>query len=495
MFYTKIPLYNKNTIPTEYCYRFSDDDGKTWSSRYIIPYRKTRIDFENDTQGVSYAGWSVANPIRVNNELYHIFTKTGKTYNYSKSTAKVGEGFIYHCANIETEQDPSKLTWSMLPDGETGISHPVDQNGFTGVQEEHQLVSLGGSNMYSVFRTKDLFLPGSYSSDLGRTWTTPQFETYYNGRKIRHNRACAKLYKTEAGKYLLWFNNHSIEHTLGRDPIWISGGVLENGKIVWSQPEILLYTDPRSFADGLLGSGTTGLSYPDFVEDNGDFWVTETDKSVSRIHKIDSEMLEGLWNQRSNRNLTTKGLVLEKKDVASNGEVITLTDSTDLRYDGASIEFSTTISRLTADLTLYDSRDQTGKGVLVNTVLNTTYTESLSGKTYTIRNTFRITINDGVNTTIWYADNNSLVAGKKTHLVFILDGAANVLSVLVDGNLCDRSAVSGDDAGWIRIPEKMSDISTTQARLGSQNVTIHEFRLYNRYLRTSEAIANYNSMN
>ena len=494
VFYQRIPLYNRSTTPVKYCYRYSDDDGKTWSATNVLPYRKTAIDLENDYQGVSYGGWSVSNPIRVNNEFYHMFTKTGKTYYYAKSKGQVGEGFIYHCSNIETEQDPSKLTWTMLPDGDRGISHPVDQNGFTGIQEEHQLVSLGGSNMYSVFRVKDLFLPGSYSSDLGRTWTTPQFETYYNGRKIRHNRACAKLYKTDAGKYLLWFNNHSLEHILGRDPIWISGGTLENGKIVWSQPEVLLYTDPRTYSDGLLGSGISGLSYPDFVEDNGNFWVTETDKAVSRIHKLNNEMLEGLWNQRSNKNLTTKGMVLEKKSIASTGEQVMLPALPGLKFGGIALEFYLTINKLSANQVLYDSRDANGRGVLISTVLNTTITEASSKKTYTITNTIGITINDGANTITWYADNNTLVVGKKTHLVFNVDGAANVLSVLVDGNLCDRSAVASDNAGWIRIPETMNEISTSTATLGSQYILIDQFRLYDRYLLTSEAIANYNSI-
>ena len=50
-----------------------------------------------------------------------------------------------------------------------------------------------------------------------------------------------------------------------------------NGMIIeWSQPEILLYDD-----DPL-----TRMSYPDLVEDQDRYYITETQKDIARVHEI-----------------------------------------------------------------------------------------------------------------------------------------------------------------------------------------------------------------
>jgi len=236
------------------------------------------------------------------------------------------------------------------------------------------------------------------------------------------------------------------------------------------------------------------LSYPDFVEADGKFWVTETDKAVSRIHQIDKTLLEDLFNQRTKNTLETNGLAIDKRNISSAGETISLPILPSLKFGGITLEFSFTISSLLNNQMLFDSRDANGRGIVVKTILNGTITEAMSNKTYSIRNTIGITINDGNNNVTWYADNHSLIATTKTHLAFVIDGAANVLSVLVNGNLCDRSAVVGDDAGWIRFSNQLHDVSTSSAKIGSSNINIDQFRLYNRYLRTSEVISNFNSL-
>ena len=88
-----------------------------------------------------------------------------------------------------------------------------------------------------------------------------------------------------------------------RNPVWLCGGVEADspeGKIIhWSQPEIVLYDD-----DSFLR-----MSYPDLVEENGEYYFTETQKDKARVHKVDSKMLEGLWNQRENAVLAVDGLI------------------------------------------------------------------------------------------------------------------------------------------------------------------------------------------
>jgi hypothetical protein len=76
-------------------------------------------------------------------------------------------------------------------------------------------------------------------------------------------------------------------------------------------------------------------------------------------------------------------------------------------------------------------------------------------------------------------------------VVFIVDGLANVVSMLVDGVLCDggRSRIQG----WWRLNPWMDDLNgdgTCTVDKGFKG-RIERLRIYDRYLRTSEAVANY----
>jgi hypothetical protein len=52
--------------------------------------------------------------------------------------------------------------------------------------------------------------------------------------------------------------------------------------IEWSQPEILLYDDDPFIR----------MSYPDLIEEDGRFYITETQKSVGRVHEIPASLLD-----------------------------------------------------------------------------------------------------------------------------------------------------------------------------------------------------------
>jgi len=75
----------------------------------------------------------------------------------------------------------------------------------------------------------------------------------------------------------------------------------KESSIHWSQPEIVLYdTDPKNCLfdpkTRMPGPGL-GMSYPDLIEQDGRYWITETQKTVARVHSVDPELLEGLWKQ------------------------------------------------------------------------------------------------------------------------------------------------------------------------------------------------------
>lgn len=75
-----------------------------------------------------------------------------------------------------------------------------------------------------------------------------------------------------------------------------------DGTIKWSQPEIALYSlDPEIM----------GMSYPDFIEQEGELWISKTQKNIARTHKIDLDLVQGLWDQGKDNILVDKGIVME----------------------------------------------------------------------------------------------------------------------------------------------------------------------------------------
>ncbi len=345
------------------------------------------------------------------------------------------------------------------------------------VSDEANLVEMNDGSLYATYRTIDGFNCGAYSRDHGRTWTPPAYAVYEpGGRPIKHPRAANFVRKFSNGKYLLWYHNHGGQSVLtakwayytNRNPAWITGGVERNGFIHWSQPEILLYhPDPD-----------IRTSYPDFIEDHGDFYVTETVKTFARVHKVDHALLEGVWNQAENRTRTENGLVFTWK----NGNSTALPKFPSLTNGGFTLEFRVRLWELSPGQTILNTRLPNGKGVSITTSERSTYT---------------LTLSDGTKEASWDTDPGvhpgTLKVGVWQHIVFVVDGGPKIITAIVDGILNDGGPAR--DYGWGRFPAELGDVNgkpdapIAPAIFGN----IKDFRIYNRYLRTSEAVGNYRS--
>jgi len=435
-----------------YAYRFSDDGGRTWSKdRYRLPYRLTACDRTNDWQGTVQIFWAMDKPDVVGKAVCFASTKVGR-YMLDQ-----GEGWLFRSDNILTEAEPAKIRWELLPEGENGIR----AREFGSIQEEHNVVPLGANGLYCVYRTTAGYPCHTYSIDGGRTWEKPRHMTYTpEGRRIKTPRACPMLWRTANGKYLFWFHNHSGKDFSGRNPVWISGGVAKDGRIHWSQPEILLY-------DPVVGAR---ISYPDLIEQDGRYWMTETQKSIARVHPIDTTLLECLWSQGELRTVTKNGLLLEVPSGAAK-----LSGPIDLRATGGvSLDLWMTLEAPTADQTLIDTRDATGKGV----VLATTGSGAI-----------RIELSDGQAKAAWDSDPGLLKPGQRHHIVAIIDAGPKIITFVIDGRLCDGGA--SRQFGFGRYPQPLGDVSGS----GELHVAppVEKLRIYRRYLRTSEAIGNFHA--
>lgn len=459
-----------------FLFKYSDDNGLSWSTKhYEAPIRKTRIDEENYTHGDTRFFWSIAKPIVTKQAAYITFSKILRSTPTQRDFYTRAEGFIIKSTNILTEKNPEKIRWETLPEGETGIWNPdLGQ-----VQAEHNMVMLDNGSLYVAYRTQEGSPAYAISTDGGKTFSKPQFMRYANGQLMGNPRACPKIYKTKEGKYLFWFHNDFRSHTyLGRNPAWLSGGVEKDGNIVWSQPEIVLYdNDPE----------LTGMSYPDFFEQDGRLWITETQKSIARVHEINMDLLQGLWNQASDSTWVRQGLVSDARaDMLAPRRFTFPTLPDPAQGGGFSIGFWIKIDQWSPDQWILS--DIGAKNIGIEVGLGDKHNLVLRLNDGRVRET---TYGPG---RIFFSDSASLTAGKLHHVVVTVDGAAKIVTMLIDGVLSDGSPDTRP-YGWGRLYPYLQDLNDTyQARINPAfHGTIQHMRVYNRYLRTSEAIANFHA--
>lgn len=461
-------------------FKYSDDNGRTWSrERYEVPMRVTQIDRDNIYGGEIQFFWGIDKPMFHDGIFYMGFSKVG---NFGRGVMKSSEGYFIRSDNILTEMDPEKIKFDMLPDGELGLKALEGP-----VADEHNVVALSNGDLYCVYRTVMGHPMQGYSRDGGHTWTTGIMEYSPGGRKIKHPRACPMLWKTHDGKFLFWYHNNGTKWynnraTAGnRNIAWVTGGIEKNGYIYWSQPEIVVYEDHHF----------NGASYPDLIEADGKYFITATQKTDARCLEIDPQLIEGLWSQGTVEEVAQEGMVLDlSADQCASGATapapqidpllgaIKKREMPLVKRGSFTIEFWIRFDDLTPGQIILDGMDTAGKGYLLET---------------THRKTIRFVMNDGWASASWETDAGILKPGKLHHVVVIIDGGPKIISYVVDGILCD----GGEERpfGWGRFRPTMKDVA------GGEQLTIapslhgkiEKLRMYNRYLRTSEAVGNFRS--
>jgi hypothetical protein len=467
-----------------FVFKFSDDNGRTWSAdRYDIPQRLMDIDRENADRGDLLYFWNVGRPFIHAGAAYVSLHKVG---GFGDGFFTRSEGVLLMSPDLLSESDPSKITWETLPDGDFGLRTPP---GGGSVAEEQSYAVLSDGSIYSVYRTIDGHPACTYSRDNGHTWSEPQYQSFADGRRMKHPRAANFVWRCTNGKYLYWFHNHGGRHIRehpkqrtnaynDRNPVWLCGGEEVDGpngrEIRWSQPEIVLYDDDPYVR----------MSYPDLIEQDGRFYLTETQKETARVHEVDSGFLGRLWEQSANREVTRDGLVL---DVA--GEIrpevamptlpsLTVRDGsradhgTLKRRSGFSLDLRVRLPALTPGQIVLDSRSDEGAGLWLE---------------LTTRGTLQIGLNDGRAESRWDCDPGLLKPGEIHHVAVIVDGGPDIISFVVDGSLCDGGEAR--QFGWGRLNPNLRDArGGGRLRIGTQ---VQDLRIYDRAILVSEAVGNF----
>jgi hypothetical protein len=440
---------------TALAFTYSDDDGLTWSKRYKIPWRE-----ELHPQEGYRRGWTVGKPLVTKEAVLVpwalIRTPPGKGL-------KDTEVFFHRSSNILTETDPEKIEWEIFPKGPRGLKLKNSR-----VNEEPQIQQLDDGRLIAVFRTTIGEIGQSYSSDMGRNWTTPEPARYAADERIlKHPRACPAMWKTEKGQLLLWHHNHGGKDFSDRNPVWISGGIINGDEIMWSEPEILLYepqVDKR-------------ISYPDLVEEKGRYWISETEKTVARIHYIDPILIEKMAHQGKDRTIEKDLLLLEwNSDNAD--QSVSLPRLPDLAAGGG----------FAIDIWLDISNNNKRQILLDNTAEKENGFRLIAGKNGRII----FELNDTRGLTTETPPEVFLESGLH-HLVIIVDGGPKIVSLVKDGTLYDGLDIRKD--GRFRFDPKLTDINGTgKLRLPQRGASeIRNLRIYGKILRTAQAVAHYHA--
>lgn len=428
-----------------YAFRYSDDHGRTWSKeRHRLPVRVTACDRGNDWQGRVQIFWGIDKPKASDDAVLFGFTKLGRYM------LEQGEGWFFRSENILTEPDPAKIEWRMLPEGDRGVRREE----FGSVQEEHNAVPLGNDRWFCVYRTTKGFPSQSISEDGGRHWSEPAPLRYEDGGPIfKHPRACPKLFRTNEGRYLLWFHNRGGTDFQGRNPAWIAGGRAEGKGIAWSAPEIALYhPDPA-----------LRMSYPDLIEQDGRAWLTETQKDVARVHPVDP----ALWDCLMGR---------AKPPEEDDALLVRITPSKE-GGDRPAVPALSFEAGFAIDLEL-DGDIRPGA------ILATKGTGGMAID-LTPGRTLRFRAGEGPSAWSFESDPIPEAHGQPIRATLIVDGPPRIGTWVVDGRLCDGGEARPQ--GWSRIPAGLGQLPESESFTTGEG--LKRLRVLGRPLRHAEAIA------
>ena len=121
------------------------------------------------------------------------------------------------------------------------------------------------------------------------------------------------------------------------------------------------------------------MSYPDLLEEDGEYYLFETQKDFARVHQFDRSLVEGLWGQfEDGAEVSRDGCLLEPNDPSGAIDLPPLPEFTrrdrvradhgviDLKA-GFTVEMWLELRDLAAGQTPLDSRSANGQGLCLQT--------------------------------------------------------------------------------------------------------------------------------
>lgn len=448
-------------------FRYSDDMGVSWShERYTIPIRSTAIDYGNiykgdvDRNGVvddkdSKFFWCVGKPVVRQGEVFIGLTKIS---NFDPDTIfRNSEGFLIKGSSLPGARDPAGVEWQLMPEGKFGLRTMED-----GVMEEATPAVLPDGRLITVCRTVKGLIQSFYSEDGGRSWSAPSPLRYFANRvALRNPRAKVGLWRLDAQTYAVWFENNGYGGYDNRNPAWISLARVQDGELLCSQPEILLYSEAER----------ARFSYPDLIVSNGRVRISEANKVAARIHTVPSDLLAAMARQFDPAAGGPVAGLLAAKSIRRSRQAELATDL-DVGRNGFSIAEWVKPGPDAQPCPLFELRGEDGFRLTGQLVDN------------------RIVVDIGHRSDVQRILGPELVLSPDRwhHVVAIMDPGPRILMFVVDGILCDGG--SALPQGWLRIADEviLPGRQATTVAFGRIKGERLGLQLYGRAMWVSEAI-------
>ena len=467
--YTKATfLSHRFDMGGTYCMKYSDDKGLSWSERINVDVAFTDIDIrypyfprgENEKQYRFM--WNVARPFIDGDDLYLMLGKPflGVKGLYEFSTTR---GVLLVARGIV--QDPHTPFITLPEGGKELLPRPGDV-----ITEEHCAVKLSDGTLFCTSRTEKGYPLVFVSHDDGKTFTDGFIPKHIGGQAVKQPRAANFLWKLKSGKYLYWFHNVGNMGYDFRNPAWCAPAYeidTENGKeLIYGQPEILFY---HTTGDRL------SISYPDFIEYEGKILITETQKQIARIHTVSDRLQNALLNQDT---VCAKLNGISMADLTSGGvpkQEYTKCDHADrTEWKGIPENSGTTW--------IFEGTFKPGDKII------SAYNKKRGGFTVEVTEDGTLSCfaaGEAANFTIESSIN--VCDGKKHHIAWIMDTAAYVSYLVIDG-IVDNGG-EAFECGWKFIPYQLSFINAVKGVSFGENVS--DVRLISKSILTADAIGDW----
>jgi hypothetical protein len=231
-------------------------------------------------------------------------------------------------------------------------------------------------------------------------------------------------------------------------------------------------------------------SYPDMIEQDDRIYITETNKYMARVHKIDPKFLKKIFNFSNTQSVADEGLLVDITRTGKNPAKIEIhslpkfllrnLDAFDYSVmntrNGITLDFCVNLTSLRPGQNLLDNRTSCGRGFCI---------------TVGEQENIRLTMNDGLSESCWSSEPGVLRQDHLHHISVIIDSGPKIITALVDGKFCD----GGDDRqfGWGRFSSELRHINGSEELVVGKDVDgcITTLRIYNRALMSTEAVGNY----
>ena len=239
-------------------FKYSDDDGKTWSDRHEAPIERSAISSTDPAMPENWICYQT--PIQgPDGNVLCGFTRWACNSFHSESHLfqRHSECCFLRFENILTEFDPARLEVTTWPNAPHGIRVPKPGDPEHSVAQEPSIQNLPDGRIICLMRSVTGYIWWSVSSDAGETWSdAEQLRFEPGGASIPNPISPCPLYRLGDGRYALIFHNNvgtanggdgPADAQRNRRPAWLSiGQTIDNPggqPLAFGEPEVLADSD------------------------------------------------------------------------------------------------------------------------------------------------------------------------------------------------------------------------------------------------------------